>query len=112
MCEYSHIDVRLWIAFNGSIGDGLVVNHIDCDRTNNRLDNLEIMTQSENCIHAVLSGSKSSVPVRQLSLTGIAIAEFSSIQNAANLTGINPRNIGYCSNGHQNTASGFKWERI
>jgi len=51
-------------AFNGVIGDGLVVNHIESDRTNNRLDNLEITTYSGNSVHAVVSGSKSQVSVR------------------------------------------------
>jgi len=99
-------------AFNGIIGDGLVVNHIDSDRKNNRLDNLEIVTYSGNSIHAIISGSKSAVPVRQLSLNGHIINEFSSIRNAASATGINPKNISNCANGGQYTAGYFKWEHL
>ena len=35
-------------AFNGAIGDGMVVNHIDGDITNNNLSNLEQCTQYDN----------------------------------------------------------------
>ena len=100
------------IAFNGIIGDGLVVNHIDSDRTNNRLDNLEIVTYSGNSIHAVSSGSKSAIPVCQISLDGNIMGKFLSIQNAADATGINPKNIGNCANGVQFTAGGFRWQHI
>lgn len=92
------------IAFNGIIENGLVVNHIDSDKTNNRLDNHEITTYSDN--------SKSVIPVHQLSLDDNIIAEFSSIQNAANATNINPKNINNCVNGHQGPSGGFRWEHI
>ena len=99
-------------AFNGIIDDGLVVNHIDSDRTNNRLNNLEIVTYSGNAIHAVLSGSKSTVAVRQISLEGYIISEFPSIQHAANVTGIHPKNISNCANGYQYTSGNFRWQHI
>ena len=35
-------------AFNGLIKDGLLIDHIDSDRLNNNLDNLQAVTQSEN----------------------------------------------------------------
>lgn len=40
------------------LGDctGMEINHIDCDKTNNCVDNLEICTQSQNTIHAYKHG--------------------------------------------------------
>ena len=43
-------------AFIGPIPDGLTVNHMDCDTTNNSVSNLEICTRHENTIHAVANG--------------------------------------------------------
>lgn len=40
-------------AFLGGIPTGYVVNHIDYDRANNCLDNLEIITQKENVWHSI-----------------------------------------------------------
>lgn len=38
----------VWESFNGDIEDKMTVNHKDEDKTNNCIDNLEILTQAEN----------------------------------------------------------------
>ena len=38
----------VWVWYNGNIPDNLVINHKDYDRANNRIDNLELVTQKEN----------------------------------------------------------------
>lgn len=43
-------------AFVGPIPDGLEINHIDGVKTNNRIENLELVTAKENCAHAVRLG--------------------------------------------------------
>ena len=43
-------------AFVGPIPKGITINHIDGDRTNNRLGNLELATMREQMIHAYATG--------------------------------------------------------
>lgn len=46
----------LWHVLRGPIPRGLEVNHKDGNKLNNRLDNLELLTTSENCRHALRTG--------------------------------------------------------
>jgi hypothetical protein len=43
----------IWEAFKGPIEGRLEINHKDLDRTNNRLDNLEVVTHQQNLQHAI-----------------------------------------------------------
>lgn len=42
----------IWLSVHGPIRDGYVINHIDGNRRNNRLENLEAVTQRQNVQHA------------------------------------------------------------
>lgn len=48
----------VWMAFNGFIPDYLDVDHINTDKKDNRLSNLECVTKQENHRRATLSGLK------------------------------------------------------
>lgn len=50
--------------FIGDIPPGMEVNHIDGDKTNNDLSNLEIVTKSENLKHAFQIGVKTNLGSR------------------------------------------------
>lgn len=57
----------VWIAFNGEIPEGKEINHIDCNRSNCNLSNLEILTHKENCnvFQSLINYKKSSYQKRK-----------------------------------------------
>lgn len=46
----------IWYFVNGSIDENLVINHKDFDRTNNAIENLELITQTENVSYSKNAG--------------------------------------------------------
>lgn len=46
----------MWEALRGPIPEGMYVNHIDGDKTNNAIANLELVTHHENMKHAYATG--------------------------------------------------------
>ena len=43
----------VWAKFRGTLKKGLVINHIDADKKNNDVSNLEMITQAENIRHRI-----------------------------------------------------------
>ena len=48
---YKRVHRLVYEAFNGPIKDGLLINHIDEDKSNNEISNLELTTNSVNIKH-------------------------------------------------------------
>jgi len=99
------------------------INHIDSNRLNNEISNLEWCTASENTIHAVrlgrikspMVGTKglyhsNNKPVIQLSKDGEPIKEFISQMAASIELGISHSKISLCANGKRETTGGYKWK--
>lgn len=69
--------------FIGSIPKDMLVDHIDGNRANNKLNNLRLVTQSENMKNSMANGHAGQVPVLQFDKDGNFIQEFPNIQSAA-----------------------------
>ena len=99
-------------AFIDNPGKKPQVNHIDENKLNNDLSNLEWCTVRENLIHGTRTkraAEKCFKKVIQLDLNDNVLNEFESMVQAEQETGVSRRNISSCCNGKRKSAGGYKW---
>lgn len=113
----------VWSAFNGQIPENMQVNHINEIKSDNRLENLNLMTCKENINYGtgierrvkkcsiILKNRKDlSKPVLQFTLEDILIKEYPSLMQVYRELGFSCGNIVNCCKGRYKQAYGYKWK--
>lgn len=115
-----HIMVRRIVAaaFLGPCPEGLQVNHIDENKCNNRVNNLEYVTPKENSNHgtrnkrmgkAHRNHPSKSRAIIQTTRDGKTIKEYPSACEASRQTGVDRSAIARCCRGQYASAGGYNW---
>ena len=115
--KFYYVHRLVWEAFNDQIPEGLQVNHINEVKTDNRLENLNLMTAKENMnwgsrnerAGKVLKNGKKSKSVLQFDLNDNFIKEYQSAHQVERELGFSSGNIVNCCKGKQKTAYNYIW---
>jgi hypothetical protein len=100
-------------AFIPNLDNFLQVNHKDRNKRNNRVSNLEWVTNSMNIQHSVETGVNTyKRAVRQRNLEGNEVAVFDSIKEASKEVKCAPESISRCASGKIEIVASSKWEYV
>jgi hypothetical protein len=103
------------------ISDKMQVNHIDGNKANNHIGNLEWVTSQENVIHAYKNNLTNlpkgkdhykSITIGKFSLDGDLLEKFDCATQIKEKYGYNIKNIQSVAKGRRKTANNFIWKYI
>jgi len=97
------------ILFYGKI-DNMEVNHIDGDKSNNKLYNLEWISHTDNLNHAFKTGLTSK-SIKQVKCINSGVI-YDSCYRAGKECHLSQGSISNACSGRRKSAGGFKWEWI
>ena len=92
-----------------------VINHLDGNKFNNHVSNLEWCTQSHNIQYAYEHGTKIPPHMRQIAqcdMDGNIIKIWDSIADACRKVHVSSSNVAKACRGTRKHAGGFKWQYI
>ena len=97
--------------------ENLIVNHIDGNKQNNHVNNLEWVTHKANTQHMLLHGLKkkfpNNLPHKAKRVLCVELDKvFESMCDASKITGVPQANISKVCRGVRNTAGGYTWKYI
>lgn len=89
------------------------VNHIDGDKRNNQVDNLEWVSRSDNVLHSIYTLGNNP---RDWTKTPVICVDtgkiFETQTDASRAYGIPQGNIGLAARGIRKTAGGYRWRFV
>ena len=98
----------VWEAFNGPIPQGMEINHINEDKSDNSLTNLNLMTHKDNCNWGTRNKRLGKM-VAQYDDDDNCLCVYFTITGACEETGTYPSNIIISCNNPQRKTGGFRW---
>lgn len=115
ICKYPKVHRLVMLAFSKEKPKEQV-NHIDGNKENNHISNLEWVSNEDNRRHAVETGLMDSINygIAQYDLEGNLLNVFHTAKEAIQKLGIKngeSGNIGRCIRGNRKTAYGYIWKQ-
>ena len=105
-----YIHRLVYETFKGFKNKNSIINHINSDKRDNGLNNLEECNYSYNLIYAYYHGERKLKQVSQFSLNGILIDTYITGKEASEKTGVSRSGICNCCKGKIKQAGGFIWK--
>ena len=103
------VHILVWEAFHGqSVPEDCQIDHIDGNKDNNNLDNLRMVSRSENMKNAYANGHLGKREVSQFDPQGNLVATYSTITEAAEAVGVTFAAVRSALE-RQGTCQGYYW---